>query len=77
MARVKEDIQIIRLSPFLLEGKEHVDIRYWKCTNNGPRPTKKGMAIKRYELINLIIALQRVNAAFNSDDARRKETVNS
>ncbi len=76
MAQVHDDIETIRLSPFLLDGKDHVDIRYWKWTRNGPRPTKKGIAISRAEIIQMIVSLQRVNSAYNSDDAKKEAAVN-
>ncbi len=75
MIQKQADVETIRLSPFLLEEKEYVDIRYWRWTRNGPRPTKKGIAIHRSEIIHLIRALQKVGAALNGDDARKEAAI--
>jgi hypothetical protein len=65
----------IRLSPFKLEGKAMVDIRWWKDTAKGPRPTKRFVAIPQHMVTRLISGLQQFHARHNSDAAREPAAV--
>ncbi len=62
----------IKLSPFELDGVQMLDIRYWRETSLGPRPTKKGIVIKQALNTRLIGALQRVHTNVSRDEAFRQ-----
>ncbi len=76
MATAREDNnEIIRLSRFTLEGENMVDIRFWKQGKTGPRPTKRGIAIKQKMIVRMIIAMQKIHAQVGADEARQEAGV--
>lgn len=76
MAEVnKEYNEMVRIHPFILDDVDMLDIRFWKSTKRGPRPTSKGIAIKRSMIIQLIMGLQRVNSQMNSEEAQEEAGV--
>ena len=69
----RKDIETIRYSPFLLEGKEMIDMRYWRWTRNGPKPTAQKIMFERSYLPLLIVGMQRLFRNLSSEEARQKE----
>jgi len=72
MAARKETEESIRLNRFTLDDVDMIDMRFWRETKNGPRPTKKGIVFDQRMLIRLIIALQKVSQRVNSEMAREE-----
>ena len=67
--------QSIRLSPFEVDGTPMIDIRYWRNTAKGPRPTKKFIVMEEKLIPQMIIALQRVFQQQNAERARETSGV--
>ncbi len=65
----------VRLNRFDLDGEPMLDIRFWKITKLGPRPTKRGVAIKQVLITDMIVALQKVRSQINSEEAREEAGV--
>lgn len=55
----------ILLNRFELDGKPMVDIRYWKKTKVGMRPTKKGIVIEQKMVTRLVWALHKIHENHN------------
>jgi hypothetical protein len=81
MSNAREDKQErVRLNRFDLEEADGVfipmlDIRFWKNTKTGPKPTKRGVAIKQSLITDMIVALQKVRSQINSEQAREEAGV--
>ncbi len=60
----------LRLSPFELEGKTMVDVRYWKQTPDGPKPTNKGIYVEQKMVTRLIWALQKITRSNDAWEAK-------
>lgn len=72
MANAREDRgEILKLLPFQLEGEEMLDIRFWKKTKAGPRPTHRGIAIKQTMIVGMIVGLQKVRSQINSEESKK------
>jgi hypothetical protein len=67
--------EIIRLTPFELNGKRMVDMRWWKNTAKGPHPTKRGIAMDQSMVTRLIWGLQKYHAKYSSEEAREKSLI--
>ncbi len=76
MGAEREDLEeIVRICPFTLDGIDMLDIRFWKATKAGPRPTKRGIAIKACMSVKMIVAIQRIMAKNSSDQARLETAI--
>ncbi len=76
MADAREDKQEhLRIYPFDLDGQEMLDIRFWRNTLKGPRPTRRGIGIKQNSIVQLIVGLQRIHAQINSEAAKKEAGV--
>lgn len=76
MANARDDkSELIKLLPFELEGVDMIDIRFWKKTTAGPRPTKRGIAVREKMLVPLIVGLQRVLSQVSSEAAKEEAGV--
>ena len=65
----------LRLARFEVDGLPMVDVRYWRETRLGPRPTKKGIAIEQKIVTRLIAALIKMHESYSHDGARRPANV--
>ncbi len=63
--------ETMKLNRFELEGRPMVDMRWWKDTNVGLRPTKKGIVIEQRMVTQMIEALWKMHESFNSEEARK------
>lgn len=76
MSQAREDQnETIRLNRFLLEEEEMLDIRFYRNTKNGPKPTNRGIAIKQGMMTKLIWALQNVRSEIQSEAAKKEAGV--
>lgn len=76
MANAREEKQErVRINRFDLEGEDMLDIRFWRITRTGPKPTKRGIAIKQILITDMIVALQKVRSQINSEEARQEAGV--
>ncbi len=64
--------ETIKLIPFDLEGEAMLDIRFWRATKKGPRPTKRGIVIRQKTIARLIYGLQLVRAQLSADEAKEE-----
>jgi len=64
----KENIQ---LSPFEIDGKLMVDVRYWRITKKGPRPTNKGIEVDFKLIPQMISCFQRIWEKQNAEQAKQ------
>lgn len=62
----------VRFSRFALDGEEMLDIRVWKFTKAGPRPTKEGLAVQVAMIPRLIMNFQTVWRTSSAEAAKQK-----
>lgn len=62
----------VKFSRFELDGIQMLDIRVWKYTKAGPRPTKEGISVEVAMLPRMISNCQMVWSKANSEDARNE-----
>lgn len=65
-------IKRVKFSRFDLEGVEMLDIRVWKYTKAGPRPTKEGISVEVAMLPRVIMNCQKVWSTSSSEAARKE-----
>ena len=62
--------EVIRLSPFELDGELMIDVRYWRTTKKGPRPTNKGIEVNFRHVPQMIACFQKIWAQQNAEKAK-------
>ncbi len=53
--------ETLRIIPYAADGLDMLDVRIWKNTKKGPRPTKNGFVIRELFLTRMIAAMQGVH----------------
>jgi len=65
-----ENKENIQLSPFEIDGKLMVDVRYWRITKKGPRPTQKGIEVEFRLIPQMISCFQKIWAKQHAEQAK-------